>query len=150
MRNYLCIECNEGPICPHSLVSDHHGHHTLQIRKASRRNAIRVCDIQQVVGISEIECYIINNSDIVFLLGSKNELHHGSSEGCCVNCKRRLHSPCTKLMCSIECKFSAQRNILAENDGDNGSISHCDSFKASKNFVKNRRKQSNPCRAPFF
>eukprot|EP01018_Ginkgo_biloba_P007088 Gb_39126 [translate_table: standard] len=110
-RNHFCIECNEGPICSVGLASAHHGHQTLQIRKASHHDAIRVCDIQKVLDISGIQCYSINGAKIVFLLRPKAKMHHGRSKRRCVNCKRGLNDA-GMLLCSIKCKLSAVRESL--------------------------------------
>ncbi|XP_024535894.1 uncharacterized protein LOC9637725 [Selaginella moellendorffii] len=107
-RNQFCTECSgSGPLCQFGLLASHSGHRTLQVRKASHMDSIRVVDIQQCLEVSDIQTYSINSAKIVFLLSrpqprpSKGALH------ACLCCNRALSDDVK--FCSLACKLDVLR-----------------------------------------
>ncbi|EFJ23714.1 hypothetical protein SELMODRAFT_102589 [Selaginella moellendorffii] len=129
-RNQFCTECSgSGPLCQFGLLASHSGHRTLQVRKASHMDSIRVVDIQQCLEVSDIQTYSINSAKIVFLLSrpqprpSKGALH------ACLCCNRALSDDVK--FCSLACKLDVLREqpedrsitfaLPADGEEENGS-----------------------------
>ncbi|KAH7301788.1 hypothetical protein KP509_23G043100 [Ceratopteris richardii] len=65
-KNHFCIDCMDGPLCSHRLISSHGKHRTLQVRRASHADGVRVDNLSKLLDISGIQTYIINNNRIVY------------------------------------------------------------------------------------
>ncbi len=66
-KNHFCFDCHEGPLCPRCVAQSHGGHSTIQVRRASHRDVVRIADIGKYVDISNLQPYTINSAKIVFL-----------------------------------------------------------------------------------
>ncbi|KAH7444082.1 hypothetical protein KP509_02G063700 [Ceratopteris richardii] len=124
-KNHFCIDCNEGPLCSRGLASSHSKHRTLQVRKASHADGVRVENISKLLDISGIQTYIINNHRIVFLLRQAKGKLAAKLDGTstvsrhCQICGRLL-SDLVKF-CSIKCKLLGIRR--QQEVGDPASLS---------------------------
>ncbi|KAI5069706.1 hypothetical protein GOP47_0016007 [Adiantum capillus-veneris] len=112
-KNHFCIDCIDGPLCSRGLLAAHAKHRTLQVRKASHADGVRVENVCKLLDISSIQTYIINNHKIVFLLRqAKGKLAAKPIDGTvaarhCQTCGRLL-SDVVKF-CSIKCKLLGVR-----------------------------------------
>ncbi|EFJ12466.1 hypothetical protein SELMODRAFT_26454, partial [Selaginella moellendorffii] len=107
-RNHFCIDCVlDGPMCHIGLQTEHANHRSLQVRRASHMDAVRVHDIQKLADISNIQTYTINSAKIVFLLSRPQDRIAKAATHWCQNCNRTLTDP--TCFCSISCKLAAAR-----------------------------------------
>ncbi|CAK9236979.1 unnamed protein product [Sphagnum troendelagicum] len=102
-KNHFCFDCHEGPLCPRCVAESHSGHSTIQVRRASHRDVVRIADIGKYVDISNLQHYTINSAKIVFLQSkpapkfTKGALHY------CETCHRSIADPVR--FCSMLCKL---------------------------------------------
>ncbi|KAJ7539933.1 hypothetical protein O6H91_11G115500 [Diphasiastrum complanatum] len=114
---YFCISCGKGPFCLHTVLYDHRSssttnHTCIRVRKASRKDAVRVRDVQTLLDISGIQVYSFNGSDHLFLQSrppSKINTTKRSDVPSCGICGRRIIDHLHRF-CSISCKRIAIRN----------------------------------------
>lgn len=103
-RNQFCFDCPEsGPLCPEGLASGHRGHASIQIRRASHRDVVRVADIQKYVDLANIQPYTINSAKIVFLQSKPQPKIVKGAAHYCEMCHRSIADPVR--FCSILCKL---------------------------------------------
>ncbi|CAK9199385.1 unnamed protein product [Sphagnum troendelagicum] len=105
-RNHFCLDCHAAALCPQGLAENHKNHLSLQIRKASHRDAVRVLDIQKLLDVSSIQAYTINSSKILFLHSRPPQKLQSFKAGGlrfnCETCHRSIADPVS--FCSINCK----------------------------------------------
>lgn len=120
-KNHFCFDCQRGPLCPVGVAESHAGHATVQIRKASHRDVVRVVDIHKLLDFSNIQLYTINSAKILFLQSRKPPQQApkmtkggggGSSGGLpaphyCHTCQRSIADPVR--FCSLLCKLTGIR-----------------------------------------
>lgn len=105
--NQFCVDCCAGPYCPKGLSESHSGHSSVQVRKASHRDAVRIVDIQRFINISNIQLYSINGAKIVFLRSlPQPKVCKGAANSCDI-CRRSLADQVR--FCSISCKLEGIR-----------------------------------------
>lgn len=105
-RNHFCLDCAEGPLCSVGLRT-HAGHATLQTRKASYKDAVRVADVQRYLDVRDIMIYSINGSKIVFL-HRRPQANPPKTHPRCEMCKRTFAEQLR--FCSLQCKLDAIRS----------------------------------------
>ncbi len=127
-RNHFCLDCHgsAGALCPEGLGENHKNHLSLQIRKASHRDAVRISDIQKLLDVSGIQAYTINSAKILFLQNratqpqqQKPQKSSSCSKGGggvrfnCETCHRSIADQVR--FCSINCKRLAvgDSNLVA-------------------------------------
>ncbi|EFJ06443.1 hypothetical protein SELMODRAFT_131111, partial [Selaginella moellendorffii] len=101
-RNHFCVDCCEGPLC-HSGLRDHLSHTTLQVRRASHMDAVRINDLHKLLDTTGIQPYTINGAKIAFLLSRPQSRLAKGSLRCCETCGRSISDPLR--FCSISCKL---------------------------------------------
>ena len=104
-RNQFCFECPQaGALCPEGLATAHRGHASIQIRRASHRDVVRIADIQKYVDLSNIQPYSINSAKIVFLVSMLQPRMVKGAAHYCEMCHRSIADPVR--FCSILCKLA--------------------------------------------
>lgn len=102
-KNQFCLTCCSGPYCPEGLSQSHSGHASVQVRKASHRDVVRITDIHKYLDISNIQAYTINSAKIVFLQSRPQPKLCKGAPKYCDTCHRSLADQVR--FCSINCKL---------------------------------------------
>jgi hypothetical protein len=103
-RNQFCFDCPDaGPLCPEQLAVAHGGHASVQVRRASHRDVVRVADVQRFVDLANIQLYTINSARIVFLQSKPQARIVKGAAHYCEGCQRSIADPVR--FCSILCKL---------------------------------------------
>jgi hypothetical protein len=106
-KNHFCFDCKKGPLCPVGVAESHAGHATVQIRKASHRDVVRVVDIYKLLDFSNIQLYTINSAKILFLQSRPQQKLAKGVPYYCHTCQRSIADPVR--FCSLLCKLTAIR-----------------------------------------
>lgn len=104
-KNQFCLSCCSGPYCPQGLSQSHSGHMSIQVRKASHRDVVRITDMQKYLDLSNIQPYTINGAKIVFLQSRPQPKLCKGAATYCDTCHRSLADQVR--FCSINCKLVA-------------------------------------------
>lgn len=104
-RNFFCTQCGGDSICSTCILKQHQGHVTLQIRRSSYHDAVRVADAKELLDLSHIQVYVINSAKIVFLNARPQKVVVKGAPFFCEVCSRALVDPTR--FCSIGCKLTA-------------------------------------------
>ncbi|CAH8392536.1 unnamed protein product [Eruca vesicaria subsp. sativa] len=153
--NMYCLDCTNGPLC--SLCLAHHkDHRTIQIRRSSYHDVIRVNEIQKYLDISGIQTYVINSAKVVFLNERPQPRPGKGVTNTCKVCYRSLVDDSFRF-CSLGCKIAGssrgfekgRKNLLMETE-DSGSFSpSTPPLTASSSCRIAKRRKGIPHRSPM-
>ncbi|TVU31569.1 hypothetical protein EJB05_23259 [Eragrostis curvula] len=173
--NMFCLDCSAadgvGALCSLCLAHAHRGHHTIQIRRSSYHDVIRVSDIQRFLDIAGVQTYVINSARVIFL-NERPQQHKPGAGGKAASASANLCEVCARSLldnfrfCSLGCKVVGcspdpvkARNRLrypSSSDGAASSSLRNAADKMQQSFtpptpptLPTKRRKGIPHRAPF-
>ncbi|MQL84145.1 hypothetical protein Taro_016653, partial [Colocasia esculenta] len=110
--NMFCLDCPAAAaFCFYCRSVRHFDHRTIQIRRSSYHDVVRVSEVQGALDTTGVQTYVINSARVVFL--NERPLPKGTAASCfgaaakspahvCEICSRALLDPFR--FCSLACK----------------------------------------------
>ncbi|KAM0942712.1 putative transcription repressor PLATZ family [Dioscorea sansibarensis] len=127
-KNICCLDCCNS-ICPHCLPSHRH-HRLLQVRRYVYHDVVRLEDLEKLIDCSNVQCYTINSSKVVFIKKRPQSRHFKGSANICTSCDRCLQEP--YIHCSLGCKVDY---VLSQNKDLSMYLRKCESLTLSPDFL---------------
>ncbi|XP_062200719.1 protein RGF1 INDUCIBLE TRANSCRIPTION FACTOR 1-like [Phragmites australis] len=175
--NMFCLDCSAaapgaagaGALCSLCLAHGHRDHQTIQIRRSSYHDVIRVSDIQRFMDIAGVQTYVINGARVVFLNERPQQQKPGGGGGKAASASANLCEVCARSLldnfrfCSLGCKVvgcspdaaKARNRLIRSSDGSTSSSSLRNADK-KQSFtpptpptLPAKRRKGIPHRAPF-
>ncbi|CAA6662639.1 unnamed protein product [Spirodela intermedia] len=121
--NMFCLDCpSAGAFCFYCRSSAHADHRSIQIRRSSYHDVVRVSEVQRALDVSGVQNYVINSARVVFLnerpqpkgTSSSSSGIGGAAKSAahlCEICSRTLLDPVR--FCSLGCKDLAAGHVIA-------------------------------------
>ncbi|KAL2453537.1 PLATZ transcription factor family protein [Abeliophyllum distichum] len=114
-ETFFCYQCMGKPLCEicwNDSQEHRLGHPLLKVYRASRRAALLISDISKFLDISDIQPFIINRAQILYLNSDVDKENHRPNKGhYCDICFRQIKNPKYKL-CSIGCKIKSNKHNI--------------------------------------
>lgn len=169
--NQFCLDCS-ATLCSLCVAHGHRDHHTIQIRRSSYHDVIRVSDIQRFLDIAGVQTYVINSARVIFL-NERPQQHKPGGAGKAASASANLCEVCARSLldnfrfCSLGCKVvgcspdpvKARNRLRYPSDGSSSSSSSLRGNAGDKmqhSFtpptpptLPTKRRKGIPHRAPF-
>ncbi|RID75902.1 hypothetical protein BRARA_B02917, partial [Brassica rapa] len=147
--NMYCLDCTNGSFCP--LCLEHHkDHRTIQIRRLSYHNVIRVNEIQMHLDILSVQTYVIDGAKVVFL-NERPQLERVRGvrvTNACDVCSRGLADDCF-CFCSLGCKNSSNISGVENNIPNPQSVNASTTELPTSTSLRKRPRKGIPYRSPL-
>ncbi|KAK2657329.1 hypothetical protein Ddye_010381 [Dipteronia dyeriana] len=143
-RAFFCLECKGLAYCQNChKPSKHDDHKIIRALRASRRPGLEIEVIGKLIDVCDIQPYIINGKQIVYINERQHESQNNKENYKCQRCGYRVDYEFK--FCSIECKVNSpmklQQGLIAASSSDNDDNN---SSKATKNFQETKEASQNP------
>ncbi|TVU30875.1 hypothetical protein EJB05_22522, partial [Eragrostis curvula] len=127
--NLFCIDCETQPaaFCYCCRSHYHTNHRVIQIRRSSYHNVVRVSEVEDIIDISNVQTYVINSANVVFLNERPQMRGSGASFGKALSSSSQKCETCCRALlddfrfCSLGCNLKGiKKNMKMPTMPSNG------------------------------